>query len=244
MKKVYFNRENFKSRFFTGLFGSYILIIVCLFLLYSAVVFIENISVYKAQKKQYYQLKVQEIKNALDIQLVEADAIIANINASDTIRKYSQDWNTGSVSVADVINEIRLYTLSTNNINIYDTVLIFEDSDKSYTSTQVYQMYPAYNKEKIKTADQVQLTSFNALYGLRNTETIMTREWFLYSAGYSTLFADGTVYVLFDAESIARSLRTVLEEQTGYGIYINDRLNCGEEVNSSITYVENSGLGT
>ena len=246
MGKVHFkfNTENFKSRLFVRLFGSYVVIIVCLFLIYSAVVVMENVGVHKEQRQQYYQLKLSELKNVLDVQLVEADTVISNINTSDIIRRYSSGWSDRDISAADVINEIRVYTLSTNNVNIYDTVLYFEGSDKLYTSAQLYTMYKAYNGERDDNINGIRIDSINSLYGLRNNELIMNKEWFMYSDDYSTLFADGTVSVLFNADLIMGYINSVFENESGYAVYINDRCVCGEEISDAVTFEDNSSVGS
>ncbi|SEW30516.1 helix-turn-helix domain-containing protein [[Clostridium] fimetarium] len=223
MKKSYFNKEYFKSKIFKKLFASYIMIILSLFLLYTAVIVFETININKERQSQYYNLKVQELANVLDLQFVEADIIVSNINSSDVIRQFSRDVNNNAnINTYDVISEIKNYTISSYNLNIYDTVLFLNGFNKAYSSIQTYNLdktnddYDQYKASKISTM------TLDNLFSLSNTSTVFNKEWIIYTGGFNSVLNQGRVCVLFDKNSISNSVKNIIGNDTNIRFCFND----------------------
>lgn len=223
MKKLYFNKEYFKSKVFKRLFASYIVIILSLFLLYTAVIVFETININKERQSQYYNLKVQELANVLDLQFMEADIIVSNINSSDIIRQFSRDVNNNSnINIYDVISEIKNYAVSSYNLNIYDTVLLLNGFDKAYSSIQTYNLDKINNDyDQFKTS-KISVTTLNNLFTLNNSSTVFNKEWIIYTGGFNSVLNQGRVCVLFDKNSISNSVKNIIGDDTNIRFYFND----------------------
>jgi len=223
VKKLYFNKEYFKSKIFKKLFASYIMIILSLFLLYTAVIVFETININKERQSQYYNLKVQEIANVLDLQFIEADIIVSNINSSDIIRQFSRDINNNANNnTYDVISEIKNYEISNNNLNIYDTVLFLNGFGKAYSSIQTYNLDKINNDYDQFINSKISVTTLDRLFSLDNTSTVFNKEWIVYTGVYNSVLNQGRVCVLFDKNSISNSVKDIIGDDTNIKFYFND----------------------
>jgi len=223
VKKLYFNKEYFKSKVFKKLFASYIIIILSLFLLYTSVIVFETISINKERQSQYYNLKVQEVANVLDLQFIEADIIVSNINSSDTIKQFSRDVNNkANINIYDVISEIKNYEISNNNLNIYDTVLFLNGFGNAYSSIQTYNLDRIYNDYDQYKTSKICVTTLNKLFSLNNSSTVFDKEWIIYTGGFNSVVNQGRVCVLFDKNSISNSVKDIIGDDTNIRFCFND----------------------
>lgn len=225
MKKDYFSREYFKSKVFKGLFASYILMIVSLFLVYTGVIVFETTNINRERQEQYYDLKVKEIANSLDLQFLEANIIISSVNSSDIISEFAAGNSTdANISAYHVINEIKNYSVSGYNLNIYDTVLFLNGFNNAFSSIQTYRLgstsknYAAYDISKLN------VTTLNDLFELDNTTTVFNKELIIYTGIYDSVMNHGKVCVLFDKNSIASSAKEVFGNETNISFELNDEL--------------------
>ena len=85
------------------------------------------------------QSAVEKISNSIDVLLMDAYVITSDINSSDVINKYAmqkKDIIKNNVSEAEVMTEIKNYMISRYNINIYDVLLMLNDSDSAFSSLE------------------------------------------------------------------------------------------------------------
>jgi hypothetical protein len=199
------------------------MIILSLFLLYTAVVVFETIHINKERQSQYYNLKVQELANVLDLQFTEADIIVSNINSSDIIKQYSRDINnSANMNTYDVISEIKNYAISSNNLNIYDTVLFLNGFDSAYSGIQTYNLGKINNDYNQFQTPKINITTLNKLFSLNNTSTVFNKEWIIYTGGFNSILNQGRVCVLFDKSSISDNVKNIIGNDTNIRFSLND----------------------
>lgn len=223
MKRFYFNREYFKSKVFKKLFASYIMIILSLFLVYTFVIVFETTNINKERQSQYYNLKVQEVANVLDLQFMEADIIVSNINSSDVIRQFSRDINNMSnINTYDIISEIKSYTISSYNLNIYDTVLFLNGFDKAYSSIQTFNLDKMGQNYDQLSNTKIFVSTLNDIFTLNHTATVFNKSFIVYNGYFNSIFNKGRVCVLFDKNSITDSVKKIIGDDTNLKFYFND----------------------
>lgn len=247
MKNKYFDKSFFKSRIFRGLFSSYVVIICLIFMVYLVIMGYETKAVNYEKKDQYYNSGIDKLSNSIDSALMDAMIIASDINASDTINKYAminkgilQDKITGS----DVVSEIRNYTISRYNINIYDTMLFLDGTSEAFSSVQTYSLENVYeNNRDIRMF--VQNTSINELLGMNNNTVIFNKEFAVYMQRYNTVYARGIICVLFDAGCIDSIVKDLFKAETNIRISMGDNIiyEAGT-VDNPVEYIEVSALNS
>lgn len=246
VKKDYFNKVYFKSKVFKRLLSSYIVMIISLFLVYTCVLVFETTNISRERQKQYYDLKVKEIANVLDLQFLEANIIISSINSSDIISKFANgNTKDSGISAYQVINEIKNYSVSGYNLNIYDTVLFLNGFSNAYSSIQTYQLdssvknYQNYNTTKLCVA------TLNDTFVLKNTTTIFNKEWIIYTGIYDSVLNQGRVCVLFDKGSISNSVKDIFGNDTNVSFVLNEKeIYKTGEIGNQVTFEKKSFINS
>ena len=147
------NKKYFKSGIFKKLFSSYIIIILLLFVSFVAAMLYEAWAISMERQENYYQSAVEKISNSIDVLLMDAYVITSDINSSDVINKYAmqkKDIIKNNVSEAEVMTEIKNYMISRYNINIYDVLLMLNDSDSAFSSFGIFRLDKAADNIQVR----------------------------------------------------------------------------------------------
>lgn len=220
------NKKYFKSGIFKKLFSSYILIILLLFASYVTAMLYEAWTISTERQENYYQSAVEKISNSIDVLFMDAYVITSDINSSDVISKYAmqrKDIIENNVSDAGVMTEIKNYMISRYNINIYDVLLMINDSDAAFSSSGIYRLNKAGNniqgKGKVHSGKSV-----NDIYDTGNSEVVFNKEFIIYTQNYNSVYAKGVICVLYDKESLSELIDSQITHDIPMNIYINDEL--------------------
>lgn len=218
------NKKYFKSGIFKKLFSSYIIIILLLFASYVTAMLYEARTISRERQENYYQSAVEKISNSIDVLFMDAYVITSDINSSDVISKYAmqrKDIIENNVSDAEVMTEIKNYMISRYNINIYDVLLMINDSDAAFSSSGIYRLNKAGNniqgKGKVHSGKSV-----NDIYDTGNSEVVFNKEFIIYTQNYNSVYAKGVICVLYDKESLSELIDSQITHDIPMNIYIND----------------------
>ena len=212
------NKKYFKSGIFKKMFSSYIIIILLLFVSFVSAMLYEAWTISMERQENYYQSAVEKISNSIDVLLMDAYVITSDINSSDVINKYAIK---NSVSEAEVMTEIKNYMISRYNINIYDVLLMLNDSDSAFSSFGIFRLD--------KAADNIQVRgkvhsgkSVNDIYDIGNSEVVFNKEFIIYTQNYNSVYAKGVICVLYDKKSLIDMIDSQITHDMPINIYIND----------------------
>ena len=218
------NKKYFKSGIFKKLFSSYILIILLLFVSFVAAMLYEAWAISMERQENYYQSAVEKISNSIDVLLMDAYVITSDINSSDVINKYAmqkKDIIKNNVSDAEVMTEIKNYMISRYNINIYDVLLMLNDSDSAFSSFGIYRLDKAV--DNIQGRGKVHSgKSVNDIYDIGNSEVVFNKEFIIYTQNYNSVYAKGVICVLYDKKSLSDMIDSQITHDIPINIYIND----------------------
>mgnify|MGYP000258450560 FL=1 len=84
---------------------------------------------------------------------MDAYVITSDINSSDVINKYAmqkKDIIKNNVPEAEVMTEIKNYMISRYNINIYDVLLMLNDSDSAFSSFGIFRLDKAADNIQVR----------------------------------------------------------------------------------------------
>lgn len=192
------NKKYFKSGIFKKLFSSYIIIILLLFVSFVSAMLYEAWTISMERQENYYQSAVEKISNSIDVLLMDAYVITSDINSSDVINKYAmqkKDIIENNVSEAEVMTEIKNYMISRYNINIYDVLLMLNDSDSAFSSFGIFRLDKA--ADNIQGRGKVHSgKSVNDIYDIGNSEVVFNKEFIIYTQNYNSVYAKGVICVL------------------------------------------------
>ncbi|HAC02818.1 MAG TPA: hypothetical protein DCE63_02555 [Eubacterium sp.] len=218
------NKKYFKSGIFKKLFSSYIIIILLLFVSFVAAMLYEAWAISMERQENYYQSAVEKISNSIDVLLMDAYVITSDINSSDVINKYAmqkKDIIKNNVSDAEVMTEIKNYMISRYNINIYDVLLMLNDSDSAFSSFGIYRLDKA--ADNIQGRGKVHSgKSVNDIYDIGNSEVVFNKEFIIYTQNYNSVYAKGVICVLYDKKSLRDMIDSQITHDIPINIYIND----------------------
>lgn len=218
------NKKYFKSGIFKKLFFSYIIIILLLFVSFVAAMLYEAWAISMERQENYYQSAVEKISNSIDVLLMDAYVITSDINSSDVINKYAmqkKDIIKNNVSDAEVMTEIKNYMISRYNINIYDVLLMLNDSDSAFSSFGIYRLDKA--ADNIQGRGKVHSgKSVNDIYDIGNSEVVFNKEFIIYTQNYNSVYAKGVICVLYDKKSLRDMIDSQITHDIPINIYIND----------------------
>lgn len=218
------NKKYFKSGIFKKLFSSYIIIILLLFVSFVAAMLYEAWAISMERQENYYQSAVEKISNSIDVLLMDAYVITSDINSSDVINKYAmqkKDIIKNNVSDAEVMTEIKNYMISRYNINIYDVLLMLNDSDSAFSSFGIYRLDKA--ADNIQGRGRVHSgKSVNDIYDIGNSEVVFNKEFIIYTQNYNSVYAKGVICVLYDKKSLSDMIDSQITHDIPINIYIND----------------------
>jgi AraC-like DNA-binding protein len=193
------------------------------------VILLETNHINRERQTQYYNLKVQEAANVLDLQFMDADMISANINSSNIIKRYSTDkGSVGSTTDFDVTSEMKSFMTSSRNLNIYDTILFLNNSDKAFSSVQTYSLDKTYGNYDQMGSQKIMTISLNQEYLFNNAATVFQKQWIVYRKNYNSMINKGCVCILFDKNSIQNSVKDIIGDDTGISFYFNDEVICSD----------------
>lgn len=220
--KLLLHTENFKSHLFIKLFCSYVAIILSIFMLFLWVTFDMTSDLNRERQNQYYGIMVQELGRAMDVQLEEANVILASIKASSLFQNFNINWTNSSsmVKESELIEQMRNVTFSTNNLNIYDTVLWMQDSRKIYTSTRIYDVNHQFTEADNDKAS-LQISALNKMYEFESEYTLFNKQWLIYSQECSNVFSKGRISILFDPKTIIDQMQQILSDDNNIAFNIN-----------------------
>jgi AraC-like DNA-binding protein len=225
MKKVNFKNTNFKSKIFKNLFLSYILIIFICFVAYSAVVIFETASLHKKRTEQSYNLKVQEMSNVLDMQIISAKNTISYLNSSTILKELYMNLITEPNSVDSYnlfrgLREIKYAKILSNNLSIYEVMVFFDSYNKVYTDSNVAVLKQNYDSQ-LKNGPYIALSTINNMLGFQNNnEFIFNKDFLIYCDDYNSKGSDkGNICVLFDSNTILNTIHSILGENAGACVY-------------------------
>ena len=218
------NKKYFKSGIFKKLFSSYIIIILLLFVSFVSAMLYEAWTISMERQENYYQSAVEKISNSIDVLLMDAYVITSDINSSDVINKYAmqkKDIIENNVSDAEVMTEIKNYMISRYNINIYDVLLMLNDSDSAFSSFGIFRLDKA--ADNIQGRGKVHSgKSVNDIYDIGNSEVVFNKEFIIYTQNYNSVYAKGVICVLYDKKSLSDMIDSQITHDMPINIYIND----------------------
>lgn len=220
------NKKYFKSGIFKGLFSSYIIIIFILFISYICAMMYENWNISKERYGNYYASAVEKIANSMDVMFMDAYVIAADINASDIINNYAmqnKDMYSNKVSDISVVSQIKNNLVSRLNINIYDTVLLFDGQNKAFSSVGTYDIgdlpHLTQGEGKVHCGSSV-----NEIYKINNKEVVFNKEFIIYTQSYNSVYGKGIICVLYDKNCLDEIIESKVSDDTIMNLYINDEL--------------------
>ena len=147
--------------------------------------------------------------------------ICQETNAKIRILPSTKDIIKNNVSEAEVMTEIKNYMISRYNINIYDVLLMLNDSDSAFSSFGIFRLD--------KAADNIQVRgkvhsgkSVNDIYDIGNSEVVFNKEFIIYTQNYNSVYAKGVICVLYDKKSLIDMIDSQITHDMPINIYIND----------------------
>ncbi len=208
------------------MFLSYVTIILGCFLFYSFFVIYENKKVFDEQTQKYYEYKLQEISTVIDSEWMDANGIVTRLNASGAINNlYMSAKHNKTVDayvLFQVINELKQAKAIGNNLNIYDTIIFFENYNRAYASSGVMPLeQPFYGTFDV--ASGMSLTTLKETYATTlNNSLTFNKSFLVYTDYYAYAYAGevtrrGVVHVLFDA----KRMEGMVDELLGEGVSLN-----------------------
>lgn len=224
MKKLSVIPYNIKSRIFQKMFASYILIIVICFSAYTWVVLHEAKTLKQEQMNQYYETKLQEVTNAVDKQIMGAQTLVASINSSQIINQlYIETLTKRSVDpylIFQVMNDLKSIKAGSNNLNIYNVVVLFNQYNRAYTGGEIIRMEDVFTMTpEIETDSRV--TTLNDLIAMKNPQILFNKEFLIYYDDYHYNYGSrrGMVGVLISQETIQFMIDKIVDKNTSWSIY-------------------------
>ncbi len=224
MKEKYIDRGFFRSRVFRRIFSSYLIIICISTLVYLFMMVYETKEVSYEKKEQHYNSEIDKLSNSIDSVLMDAMIISSNINASDIINDYAMQTKgiiPDNVSDAEVVSEVKNYTVSRYNINIYDTLFFISDNKKAFSTIQSYDLFKQY-KGGVQTKLLEQNISLNKLLNMRCIDVLFQKNFAIYTQKYNSVYANGLICVLFDKSSIDSIIQDLFKNEDNIRIYMGD----------------------
>lgn len=226
VKKLSSVSYRMKSKIFKRLFFSYIFIIVICFSAYTFVVIHEALTLKREQTNQYYQMKLQEVTNLMDKQIMNAQSVIASINSSITINHlYMETLTKKSVDpylIVQVMNDLKSKKASSNNLNIYNVAVLFNNYNRTYTCGEIIYLEEAF--EMLPKSDiRSQFSTLNQIISMNNPQLLFHKEFLIYNDDYryNNGSRRGIVYVLFSKDNIQYLLDKILDEKISWTVYNN-----------------------
>jgi AraC-like DNA-binding protein len=222
LKHVYF-----RSKIFKNLFLSYISIILLCFVAYSAVIIIETNFVHKEKTEQSYHLKVQEMATVLDMQFISAKNVISYLNSSTIFKELYLNL-TNEPATVDAYNlfrglrEIKYAKTLGNNLTLYEVMVFFDGYNKGYTGSDVIVLDENY-RSTIESGPRISLATVNEFLGIqKNNALILNKQFVIYSDHYNSKGSNkGSVFVLFDANTIVGTINEIIGSNAEATIFLN-----------------------
>lgn len=245
MKKLTLMNHQIKSKIFKRLFFSYLFIVLICFVAYMYVVVHEASRLRREQMNQYYTTKVQDLTTLIDHQLIGAQNMVTNINSSLIINKlYTQIRTKESIEpyvVSQTMDVLKLAKASSNNLNIYNVVVLFDQYDRAYSSSEVIHMDEKFMMPELMGVTS-QFSTLNVLIGQDNPQLQFNKEFLIYKDDYRYNLGTrkGMIFVLFNQQSLVYQIDKILTDTMSWKILYKEEvlLSGGEE--GSKSFIKNS----
>jgi AraC-type DNA-binding domain-containing proteins len=232
MKKTYFN-----SKLFLRLFLSYIALITVFFTIYTMVILYETSVSSRANISRYYELRLQELKNLVEGNIVDARNVISRIKSSQIIRNMYIEMSEPNKSIDPYmlyqsINEFRSAQALSSNNNIYNILLLRTGDYRVYTSTDVF-ILPEVFKGKPVEKEGIFRNTLSSELNLNGVSDLrLNKEYLVYEDTYS-YYGDttkkGSLFVLLDANNIESKVNSMFKDGEDFAVYYGDNCILGKK---------------
>jgi len=219
----------FKSKVFKKLFFSYIIIISLCFGIYYSMAVYETAYLNRERKETYYELMNQEVVFFLDQQLGSAKNICSSINSSALVKTYylgllNEDAKISTYMMYQMANEIAAGKTSSGNLNIAEVMLFMNGSAKAYISSDVVWLKAKFYNS-LKQGQLLSVDTIQNLLGFQQMDTIsFNKKYLIYIEDLTcmTSSSKGLICILFNLDGLSDSLHSIIAENTGVQIMLND----------------------
>lgn len=246
MKNTYFT-----SKLFLRLFFSYIAIITVFFTIYTTVILFETSSANKVNTSRYYELKLEELKNMFEGNILDARNVVSRIKSSQIVRNMNIEMSEPDKSIDPYllyqsINEFRSARALSNNINLYDILLLRTGDYRVYSSTDVFILPKVFDGKPVE-KERIFRNTLNKELGLSGVSDLrLNKEYLIYADTYS-YYGDtakkGSLFVLLDVNNIESNTNSLFKDGENFTIYYGDEVLMGDGDNSKgINFTVKSSL--
>lgn len=220
------------------------MVMIC-FVAYMYVVVHEAKTLQKEQMNQYYNTKVQDLTTLIDRQLIGAQNMVTNINSSLIINKlYTQIRTKESIDpyvVSQTMDVLKMTKTSSNNLNIYNVVVLFDQYDRAYSSSEVIHMNDKFAMSETKGVFS-QYSTLNELILSDNPQLQFNKAFLIYKDDYRYNFGTrkGMIFVLFNQQSLEYQIDKLFDETTSWKIYYKENEILSGGIGGAKSFVKNS----
>lgn len=130
------------KKIWTGMFLSYMLIILLCFFLYSGMIAFETYTLGRERTERENQVQVQELGNLIESRLIAAKSVASRINSSSAVRRlYMSVIDDGQVlnsyTLYSVLNDMRQVQASVNRLDMSEAAVFIDGYNHGYSYTGV-----------------------------------------------------------------------------------------------------------
>lgn len=240
----------FRSKVFKSLFLSYVLLIVIFLVLYSALYTLTYSAHYEDMTRREMQQQAAAWGTMMDQQLLSAQNVCANVNASETCRNilqtaYVEKRTIDSMQLYKMLGELKRIKGASSNLNLYGLLLSFQGDTKLYSAGSVISI--SGESRLLTQSPYIGETSVSALLGVTSSNLMLSKEYLIYADNYTAFNyssvtagspAKGTVLVLLEKSTLLSMSRAALSQDvTGFSLCQADDvfLHSGEETDHLFT---------
>lgn len=225
MRQDFMSGVSWNNKTFKRMFASYICIIVLCFLAYSGIVIHEAGVVKKEQAEQYYTMKLQDVRNALDNQIAKAQTIVSGINNSYLVRQFAinvrQNKTGDAYLLYQMLNELQHRKAGSESLCIWDLALFLNQYNKAYTGEMVLSLEFKENLDEsafMQSLPSMRIDTLNERFSLQNTQIVCNKTFLIYQDAYRYAVGEprGQICVLFDKDSISSMLTQITGDTCGW----------------------------
>ena len=222
----------FKSRVFTRLFLSYVILITAFMGFYAVWYFWTYDNQYAEATAQSYQQKAITWGSAMDHQLLCAQNVCSSVNSSESCRSilqtaYVEKKVINSLQMYKMLNELTRIKGASSNLNIYNILLCFQDDSKAYAAGSVISFDEGYGAT-LGNTPYMGVSSVASLLNVKSrTNMMLNKEYFIYADHYTSITnasVKGTVLVLFEHGGLNALTSSMLGDHSGMAVYRGDAL--------------------